>query len=114
MRIRGGIAGRFHFADGLRFTHFEFSLAPVRGFGGIGARLHAGFLQEVTPALVPIGRILGFFELLYLGFRVVLAFNYTHNARRPEGADIVADDGVATAGFVVYQRESMYDNRIVC
>ena len=114
MRIRGGIAGRLRFLDGLRFADFEFSLALVGGFDGVGTRPHAGFLKEIAPAFVPVGGILGLFKLLYLGFCVLFAFEYTDNARRPEGADVVADDSVGSAGFVACQRESMYDRRIVC
>ncbi len=57
---------------------------------------------------------MGLFEFLYLGFCVLFAFDDTDNARRPERADVVADDSVGSAGFVASQRESMYDTRIVC
>ncbi len=47
----------------LRLSYFQFRLAPVSGFGGVCSRLLIGFLDEVAPSLVAIGRMLVGFQL---------------------------------------------------
>ena len=82
-------------------------MAKIGGMRGIGARCHAGLLEEITPAFVMIRGALRILELLYRGFCILLALDDRDYSRRPVSPDVVENDGVGSAVFVACQKESI-------
>jgi len=107
LSVRGRGDGRLRFLRGFGFSQFQFRLARVGGFGGIGPSSHLGFLEEITPALVVIGGALGILKLSYGGLSILLAPDHLDYASRLVSSDIVKDDCVGCALFVACQKESI-------
>ncbi len=77
------------------------------GLSGIGSRLEIDSLDEVAPAFVAIGGVLGILIFLQSQFRALLAPYHSHHPSREVGADVMPDDGVRGAGVVEAQWESV-------
>jgi hypothetical protein len=77
------------------------------GFGGIGSGFEIYFLDEVAPAFVAVGEVLGILELLQLQFGVLLAPDHGDHPGGAVGADVMPDDGVRSGEFVAGQKESI-------
>lgn len=73
----------------------------------IGSGLEVYSLDEVAPAFVPIGGVLGIFILLQSQFSVLLAPDHSHYSGGEVGADVMSNNGVRGASVVVGQQESL-------
>jgi len=70
---------------------------------GIGSRLEIYSLDEVAPAFVAIGGILGILIFLQSQFRVLLAPDHSHDPGGKVSADVMPNNGVGGASVVVSQ-----------
>jgi hypothetical protein len=71
----------------------------------VRSRLQCCFLDEVAPAFVPIGGVLGILKLLQFRFCALLAPDHCDHPSGAVGADVVPDDGVSE--IVACQKESI-------
>ena len=108
---RQAAVGPTGFLRGFGLSRFQFRLAKDSGFRRVRARLQVCFLEEVTPAFVPVGRALIVFELLQRGFRVGSSLDNFDYSRRFVGTDVVADDNVRCLNLVVCQMCSLSQPR---
>ena len=97
----GGVNVVLRFA----FAGFEFGLAAVRGFDGVGAGLDLGLLGKETPTGVTVFGTLAVFVLFDGSLGAVLAADDLDHSSGFVGADIVADDGVGKAGLVARRQK---------
>lgn len=56
-------ARRLFILQGFRFSTFQFGLAVLGGFGGIGSGNQAAFLNEVAPSRMTICGVLGLLKI---------------------------------------------------
>lgn len=91
------------FRRGIRLPAFQLRLAKLGRFGRICACLYRGFLEEETPALVPVRRALLGFEILQGCFCVGSSLNDLDNSARLVGTNVVTDDDVRSFEFFVCQ-----------
>lgn len=56
--ILGAVGGSLIFLQSLQFSRLQFILAMLGGLNRICSSRKIGFLYEVAPAIVPVGRVL--------------------------------------------------------
>lgn len=78
----------------LGFPSYQIRLAEVRSFGGIHSSFQISFLEEVTPAFLPIGGALFCLKLFYGGLGVLTSLDDLDHSGGLVGPDIVPDDDV--------------------
>ena len=97
----------FHFPHRCRFPYLQFLLPMQGGLSGVNSGLLIGLLDEVTPALVTIGRVLACFEFLQLCFSELPAFDHFDHSGGAVRPNVMPDDGVGRREVVACQKESI-------
>ena len=90
-------------AQSVRFPPLQFGLAMSGGLGGIGPGLEIDSLDEVAPAFVPVGGVLGILILLQAQFCILLAPDHGYHPGGEKGADVMPNNSVGSAGVVEAQ-----------
>ena len=90
-----------------RFSPFQFSLAMLGSFSGICSRSEICFFDEVAPAFVAIGGLLGILKGLQFQLCALLAPDHSDHTSRAVGANVMPDDGVRVGEVVACQKGSV-------
>jgi len=96
-------ARRLCILQSLRFSTFQFGLAVLGGFAGIGSGNQAAFLNEVAPPLMTIGGVLGLLQIPQFGFGAVLSTDNGDHSVRSVSPNVVTNDRVGRCNFVACQ-----------
>ena len=97
--------GRLCFLQSLRFSLLQFRLALLGSFYGICSRQQIGFFDEVAPALMAIGGVLGILKTLHFRFCSMPAGDDGNHSGRAVGPDVMPDDSVGKCEIVACQIE---------
>ena len=93
---------------GFGLPAFQLRLAKLCGFSGIRSRLQRGLLEEISPALMPVGRVLFGFEILQRRFCVGSSLDDLNHSRGLISTDVVTDYNVRSLKFFVCQMVSLF------